>query len=675
MKVFNKIASYFVAGIVFLIAVYLLAQSFFTDVRIGQGEIKFFTSSNKFIMLAGFGIFFGIFYLWHIYIKLSDETIKKIIIVISVINIFFIFISQNIPRADQQRVLEYATEIWQGNYEAFESGNYLDIYPNQNGIVLFCYLLCLIGGGRNFLLFQMVNALAVSAFYFFFYWYWRRYQKDKRFDEIILGLILFFPISLYVNYVYGILIGLVLAVSAILCQQIYLQNQSKKAFILSMIFIALAYCMKSNYIIFAAGILLVYFMDFIINKKSWSITGIIGILFGILLFEGMVNKGLGFITEGKSTGVQGVPYVSFIVLGLRNENGSYGWHNGYVEKVYYQNNNDYVKAKNASIRDLKEEIRRKTANPRETIDFFQKKITSCWCEASFGAFYNNRIDYQTVLQKHSSVYDDIFSYSGRWQRILYLFLEIFQNMVYFGIILYLIFFIKECSISKMIGLIIFLGGFIFHLFWEAKSSYALMYFILLIPYAVVGLGKCFDNIHDTFTGYASHRDRLIFIRKIGWIGACLVFAAVSSKLAIGEDNEKWDAYLAEHRYIEDGYYYLKSLGADWLYKYGKNSKFHLCLDMSDTWQYEIQDMAGESRIVAVEDELCMLPNSETDFPSDAYWKWRIQRLNGGFCIRWWNDMNKVITFDEKNLKIFLSDYEEGNLNQIWELKRYVDLNL
>ena len=57
------------------------------------------------------------------------------------------------------------------------------------------------------------------------------------------------------------------------------------------------------------------------------------------------------------------------------------------------------------------------------------------------------------------------------------------------------------------------------------------------------------------------------------------------------------------------------------------------------------------------------------YPSDAYWRWRIERLNGGYCIRWWNDMNKVITYDEKDNVIYLSDYEEGNLNQIWKLKR------
>ena len=34
---------------------------------------------------------------------------------------------------------------------------------------------------------------------------------------------------------------------------------------------------------------------------------------------------------------------------------------------------------------------------------------------------------------------------------------------------------------------IFIGGFIFHLFWEAKGQYTITYFVLLIPYCVKGV--------------------------------------------------------------------------------------------------------------------------------------------------------------------------------------------
>lgn len=669
MRTFNRIAYHTVAGVIFLIIFYLFGQSLFTDVRIGQKEIRYFIMSVRLLILAGMGIFLVLFYFWHKYIKLSKDAVKKIIIALTVLNCFFVLTSQNVPRADQQRVLEYATEMWKGNYTAFLPGNYLDIYPNQNGIVLFCYFLSIIGGGYNFLLFQMVNVLAVNCLYFFIYHYWEMYGQERRYDEILVAIGLFFPITLYVNYVYGILIGLVLATSSILWQQIYFRNRNKKSLLLSILSISLACSMKSNYLVFAIGILLVYFMDMAVHKSAKSIIGIVGILFGVLLVNSTVKTGLDIITEGASNDIKGAPHVAFVVMGLSNTEESYGWHNGYVERIYHQNNNNYEWAEKASAADLKKEIQHKLDNPHETKDFFQKKIASVWCEPSFGAFYNNRIDYQTVLQGHSHIYNELFSYTGRLQKIFYYFLEIFQGMVYLGVLLYVIYGRKNYNISRIIGLIIFLGGFIFQLFWEAKSSYAFMYFVLLIPYAVVGLGKCFDGIQNTFIYYGSDKNKTMLFKNLLWLPAGIFILMVAGNtLIIKNDNEKWDAYLSEHRYIEDGYYYLKPIEAEGD-EYNENRKIYLQIDMSDTWQYEIKSIDKKARFTAIGDAVYMLPDGESDFPSDAYWHWRFQRLNGGYCIRWWNDMNKVITFDKENSNVYLSNYEENNLSQIWELKR------
>lgn len=131
-----------------------------------------------------------------------------------------------------------------------------------------------------------------------------------------------------------------------------------------------------------------------------------GILFGVLLVNSGVKTGLNIITERESSGIKGAPYAAFAVMGLSNIEESYGWHNGYVEEIYRQNNNNYEQAEKASIADLRKEIQHKLDNPCETKDFFQKKVASVWCEPSFGAFYNNRIDYQIVLQGHSHIYNE-----------------------------------------------------------------------------------------------------------------------------------------------------------------------------------------------------------------------------------------------------------------------------
>ena len=43
---------------------------------------------------------------------------------------------------------------------------------------------------------------------------------------------------------------------------------------------------------------------------------------------------------------------------------------------------------------------------------------------------------------------------------------------------------------------IFIGGFLFHLFWEAKSQYTITYFVLLMPYCAKGLMDMTNEMID-----------------------------------------------------------------------------------------------------------------------------------------------------------------------------------
>lgn len=45
---------------------------------------------------------------------------------------------------------------------------------------------------------------------------------------------------------------------------------------------------------------------------------------------------------------------------------------------------------------------------------------------------------------------------------------------------------EELSPEMLLLMTVFVGGFVFHTFWEAKGQYTLPYFVLLIPLAVQG---------------------------------------------------------------------------------------------------------------------------------------------------------------------------------------------
>ena len=60
---------------------------------------------------------------------------------------------------------------------------------------------------------------------------------------------------------------------------------------------------------------------------------------------------------------------------------------------------------------------------------------------------------------------------------------------------------KTISIEQLLLGIIFLGGFIFHLFWEAKALYIMPYFILSIISGVQGIDFMFHKLSNWMKSY------------------------------------------------------------------------------------------------------------------------------------------------------------------------------
>ena len=65
-------------------------------------------------------------------------------------------------------------------------------------------------------------------------------------------------------------------------------------------------------------------------------------------------------------------------------------------------------------------------------------------------------------------------------------MNIVQTLILFGTLLFMIINFKNTNYTQLVFAIIFIGGFMFHMIWEAKCQYTLTYFVLLIPYSIKG---------------------------------------------------------------------------------------------------------------------------------------------------------------------------------------------
>lgn len=86
--------------------------------------------------------------------------------------------------------------------------------------------------------------------------------------------------------------------------------------------------------------------------------------------------------------------------------------------------------------------------------------------------------------------------SGKISEIIIRFLDVYQIIIYGFTALNIGISIKnkELNEKNIILVLVFFGGFLFHILWETKSVYVIPYFYVLIPVAADGIRKLLDLI-------------------------------------------------------------------------------------------------------------------------------------------------------------------------------------
>ena len=176
----------------------------------------------------------------------------------------------------------------------------------------------------------------------------------------------------------------------------------------------------------------------------------------------------------------------------KKEKWLHGWYNGYTQKIYKKNKYDYQLTKERVNSDIEKSVIKLKENPKYACNFFYEKVTSQWNNPTFQCFWiyskrkSDRPKYKVVKS--------ILSENRTTNKILTNYMNILQTLILFGTIMYIVIDSKNIKFKELIFAIIFIGGFVFHLIWEAKCQYTITYFVLLIPYSIVGYKKTSEKI-------------------------------------------------------------------------------------------------------------------------------------------------------------------------------------
>lgn len=489
--------------LVSIVCIYMFLNSIFsTSLMRYEDEHTYFVKDFPLLMIMGLFFMIGLLFLGKKYLskyvtKYKDKKVVRrwrcIVTGLWLVLMLFWVLPADVEMVyDQKTVYESIRQFLQGDFKEWQVGGYFSNYPLQNGLLFIFMPIVKFFGEYSYEAVQGINIFCIWAIAYGCY-----KLAGKYFDGLIAffsytGILMFVPLWGYVKYFYGNLIGLSLIISSIYWLVCYLETTKKRYFIGSMGFALLSVVCKSNFSIFIIAMVIVLVLQGLQRKEIRF--GVAGILLILCMLAGMygpakaVHMITGCVTDG------GVPTIKWIEMGLTESSTAPGWYSGDPFGWFAENNYSVSMAKESAYERIGEAVEIFKGDKWYACRFFARKFASIWNNPTFESF-------AIVIKGNTEgtlpywIKDALYN-GGLINGALTLLLDIWQSVYLFGMILYLLFCKKGKKLEHAIPLIAFLGGVLFHMFWEGKCQYTVIYIPLLYPYVFGGYRACIKGIED-----------------------------------------------------------------------------------------------------------------------------------------------------------------------------------
>lgn len=430
-------------------------------------------------------------------IKLKKEYKSVLLFSLTIIYIFFQIVWINYvkisPVADQNYAYKTAVSMYKG--KAINSGllNYLGIYPQQLTLAFLWNIVFRIIHNIDYQTIQYINAISNAITFIMIYKITNlisnEYKVNKKYSIIIyMG---FITLPLLSTFVYGDETGLALAMSAIYVIMKYTNSNKAYLALISAILMAIGCMARMNNIIIVIAITIYLILD-LFKEKSEKQKFILKLLiicaFIIIsmlpsqIIKSTLIKKYGLNKENK------FPTIGFIYMGMVEGTRNSGWYND--ESAYIS-----LSSKEMINNNLKDRIKELYSKPSQLIYFYTKKITSMWAENTYASlWYNQSFNSSAEKTEVEELRDTkILKYE--------LILKIWQKAIIINIFLSTLIVLiqnrKKINNEVLLLLLVFMGGFLFHIMWEAKSRYVIPYIVALIPITSIKIKEIKFNSNKT----------------------------------------------------------------------------------------------------------------------------------------------------------------------------------
>lgn len=420
-----------------------------------------------------------------------------------VLGVILILFSKTVPAADALSVYSAAEALAGGDTSVIHpTDSYLSYYPQQVGLMAFFEVLFrfwnLLGIGMPAYHFiKGIYILILCAAVFFQYKTVHLLWENDTTDCLYLLLAgANFPLIMYSSFVYGEIPTLAAFSAGLYFLLRFLKNSKSLLYGgLSLLLFTFSVMVRKNSLILVIAVLLVLILEGLKNRKSSLL--LYALLCAVCAFSILPLVQKGYEMRAGNSLKTGVPAMSYFAMGTQESSRGNGWYNGFNFETYQSTGMDTELTNEISRQALSERLDYFKANPGYAAKFYLGKHLSQWADGTYAVRQATLATFGGRRELFNRLYEgDLSNYYIEY-------CNLYQNIIYLGALLFCI---LQCRRRRLqnpeaqketgphpaglplyIGLIGILGGFLFHIIWEANSRYIFVYGVLLLPYAAKGL--------------------------------------------------------------------------------------------------------------------------------------------------------------------------------------------
>lgn len=415
----------------------------------------------------------------------------------SAIGLIWILSVQSTPGADSYNIYETATQAAQGiytslhnntdfhNHDYYGGYSYYNCYPFQLGFVFISEIIYRIFGTDSSMPIQAINVLCAAAAYVAVAKITKLIFGRKKIEFIvIIALAGCIQPLLFCTFVYGNIIGMCCALWASYFLIKYFRTNKYLLLIPCGVLLVVSTVAKYNNLIYLVAFVIMLIIHTVKAKKWQSIAFALALCIATVGTSTLIIKS--YEVRASTELNSGVSQVLYLDMGLNESNMAPGWYNHIALNLYTGNGCDIEAAEAQAWDDIDSRLNFMSNDTSYMFDFFGNKILSQWNEPTYESIWISEVkghstDVKTGLGK--AVYE------GSTGQFLELYFSFYMMAVFilFTIGIYFMFLYRKTNIQTVLLPLVLLGGFGYHLLFEAKSQYILTYIILLLPYASYAL--------------------------------------------------------------------------------------------------------------------------------------------------------------------------------------------